>query len=395
MFSTLHLSFFPTPFAHLYTCTLCNCTKELLGLFFFDQLGIFFVQSNIYPIVVHRDDTPTTPLPHLHSTPLHCFDFPTLHQVLREMLANVLRTQRRCLSEAGRMFVEQRQADYTPARWGDGAGSYARTLHSKYLAYAEDGLALLDGHHPGPTLGSLLDIGCGTGAIPHAISEFGLPFNSISAIDSSPDMISATTSRTATLPFSVTVQQMDGHNLSFPNASFDTTTAMFSILFFEDKQKGLSEMCRVTKPGGRGLITGWTKDVDWIAYSNKALVNVLGDRLPKCRSDDGERPSFLAFADSLVFEGMLKEAGWMQVKIATLNIAFNMESEQQTKEFWLAIASSYPTLAFVMDTFPEEERHDLKNQIATEFARLTHEGLSSPGNYASLRGIATVAFTKK
>eukprot|EP01060_Flectonema_neradi_P026385 TRINITY_DN35335_c0_g1_i1.p1 TRINITY_DN35335_c0_g1~~TRINITY_DN35335_c0_g1_i1.p1 ORF type:complete len:313 (+),score=37.28 TRINITY_DN35335_c0_g1_i1:241-1179(+) len=306
-----------------------------------------------------------------------------------------VRLQRRCLSDAARLFAQQQRADYTAHRWGDNSHHYERSLHAKYVAYAEDALALLDAEYPKSTLGNMLDIGCGTGATMEAVSSMKL--ESFTAIDFSQAMVDTCTKRSAhsSLASRTTIQQMDGQNMLFADNTFSTCSAMFSILFFGDKSKGLQEMCRVVEKGGRGVVTGWTKNVEWITYSNKALVNVLGDRLSKCRSDTGEVPNFLAFSDHVVFKQMLLDAGWGTVKVTDLDIAFSFDNEEQLRHLWLDIAAAYPTLAFILETFPEEEREELKERVAGEFAKLVHEGLGTPQTYASLRGVATVGLAKK
>ena len=48
----------------------------------------------------------------------------------------------------------------------------------------------------------------------------------------------------------ITFEREDCLNLSYPDGSFDAVTAAFGIRNFADLDRGLSEMCRVLKPGG-------------------------------------------------------------------------------------------------------------------------------------------------
>ena len=53
----------------------------------------------------------------------------------------------------------------------------------------------------------------------------------------------------------------DCTRLSYPDATFDAVTAAFGIRNFADLDKGLSEMCRVLKPGGHLSIVELTTPV--------------------------------------------------------------------------------------------------------------------------------------
>jgi demethylmenaquinone methyltransferase/2-methoxy-6-polyprenyl-1,4-benzoquinol methylase len=46
----------------------------------------------------------------------------------------------------------------------------------------------------------------------------------------------------------------DSENLRFPDNSFDAVTVAFGVRNFENLERGLSEMCRVMRPGGRVVI---------------------------------------------------------------------------------------------------------------------------------------------
>ena len=47
---------------------------------------------------------------------------------------------------------------------------------------------------------------------------------------------------------------MDGHALDLENDTFDMVASEFGVMLFPDLPRGLSEMARVTKPGGRVVV---------------------------------------------------------------------------------------------------------------------------------------------
>ena len=59
----------------------------------------------------------------------------------------------------------------------------------------------------------------------------------------------------------ISFEKEDCTRLSYPDATFDGVTAAFGIRNFADLDKGLSEMCRVLKPGGHLSIVELTTPV--------------------------------------------------------------------------------------------------------------------------------------
>lgn len=51
----------------------------------------------------------------------------------------------------------------------------------------------------------------------------------------------------------------DAENVLFPDASFDAVTVAFGVRNFQDLEKGLTEMLRVLKPGGKVVILEFSK----------------------------------------------------------------------------------------------------------------------------------------
>lgn len=115
-------------------------------------------------------------------------------------------------------------------------------------------------------------------------------------------------------------QKEDCLNLSFADNSFDAVTVAYGIRNFADLDKGLSEMHRVLRPGGRLVIIELTspvhfpmKQLFWL-YSH-CFMPLLG----KCISRDNSAYSYLpatmeAFPQGEEMEGILQKSGFREVK---------------------------------------------------------------------------------
>jgi ubiquinone/menaquinone biosynthesis C-methylase UbiE len=96
----------------------------------------------------------------------------------------------------------------------------------------------------------ILEVGVGTGK--------NLPYYPkglrVDAIDISPRMLERAQKRASGLKISVMFQEMDAQELAFPDHVFDTIFATFVFCSVPDPVKGLRELRRVYKTGGRLLL---------------------------------------------------------------------------------------------------------------------------------------------
>ncbi len=97
-----------------------------------------------------------------------------------------------------------------------------------------------------------LDVACGTGISTFALIEKTGGMGEFHGVDISEGMLEvARRSAEARGIKNVRFAKGDAENLDFPDAKFDVVISNMSLQFFPDKQRALSEMHRVLKPGGR------------------------------------------------------------------------------------------------------------------------------------------------
>lgn len=100
----------------------------------------------------------------------------------------------------------------------------------------------------------LIDIAAGTGGLALTAAERGAH---VLATDINPAMIERTAERLR--PFSLCrAEVMDFHALAASDATFDIAVSNFGILAYSTWQQGLNEMLRVTRSGGRIVLSMWT-----------------------------------------------------------------------------------------------------------------------------------------
>ena len=111
---------------------------------------------------------------------------------------------------------------------------------------------------------AILDIATGTGDFAILAAEMLKPQRLIGA-DISEGMMEIGRQKVQEkgMQHIISFEKEDCTRLSYPEASFDAVTAAFGIRNFADLDKGLSEMCRVLKPGGHLSIVELTTPVSF------------------------------------------------------------------------------------------------------------------------------------
>jgi SAM-dependent methyltransferase len=95
------------------------------------------------------------------------------------------------------------------------------------------------------TARSALDVGCGPGALTSVLAR-RLGEASVTAVDPSASFVAAARQRNP----GVDVREASAEDLPFPDDSFDASLAELVVHFMTDPVAGVSEMRRVTRPGG-------------------------------------------------------------------------------------------------------------------------------------------------
>lgn len=169
---------------------------------------------------------------------------------------------------------------------------------------------------PGPGM-TILDIAAGTGSSSVTYAEAGAD---VVASDISEGMMEVGRRRHPELTF----VQGDATDLPFEDNSFDVTTISYGLRNVEDPAKALGEMLRVTKPGGKLVVTEFSRPT--FAPFRRTYRFFLADVLPAIAffiSSDAAAydylvESILSWPPQEVFAKRIQEAGWREVEYRNL-----------------------------------------------------------------------------
>jgi SAM-dependent methyltransferase len=196
------------------------------------------------------------------------------------------------------------EPDQNPSRWTDHVSVYQEVFEPFSLAFAEIAAAKLTF-----TLGmSILDVGAGSGGAALALAERGCR---VTAIDASPGMIERLASRARMARLDVDALVMDGQALDFADGRFDAAISVFGVILFPDAVRGLAEMRRVVRPGGRIAVVTWTEPESYeLAAELRAAVETICGPGPA-----PALPAQLRYRERAAFEALFRAAGFDAVAI--------------------------------------------------------------------------------
>jgi ubiquinone/menaquinone biosynthesis C-methylase UbiE len=156
--------------------------------------------------------------------------------------------------------------------WDAIAPGYDRTNTPTQMWLGNEGL-----HRAGLRTGMrFLDVAAGSGALAIPAARLGAR---VLAIDQSPRMLELLEGRARSEGLVLETSVMDGHALELADNSFDMTGSQFGVMLFPDMPKGIREMARVVKPGGRVLMTvyGDPRKIDFLGFLVRGVQAVRPD----------------------------------------------------------------------------------------------------------------------
>lgn len=153
--------------------------------------------------------------------------------------------------------------------WDRIAPGYDRTNTSTQMWLGSESLGRA-GLHAGMRL---LDVAAGSGAVSIPAARLGAH---VLAIDQSARMLDLLEQRAHREGLPIETRIMDGHALELTDSSFDMAGSQFGVMLFADMPKGIREMARVVKPGGRVLMTvyGEPQKIDFLGFLVRAIQSV-------------------------------------------------------------------------------------------------------------------------
>lgn len=166
----------------------------------------------------------------------------------------------------------------------------------------------------------ILDIATGTGDLALMMSE--LNPEKIVGLDISEGMLQVGRQKIAKANLSNKIKMIvgDSENIPFPDNTFDAITVSFGVRNFENLDKGLTEILRVLKPGGKFVILETSNPTKFpFKQGYKLYTNYILPIIGKLFSKDKVAYSYLSetantFPFGKAFNNILQKNGFKNAK---------------------------------------------------------------------------------
>jgi demethylmenaquinone methyltransferase / 2-methoxy-6-polyprenyl-1,4-benzoquinol methylase len=123
----------------------------------------------------------------------------------------------------------------------------------------------------------------------------------------------------------IDLQFGDSETINYPDNSFDAVMVAFGVRNFENLEKGLSEICRVLKPGGQLLVIEFSKPQQKaVKGSYKLYMGMVAPQIARWFKQNKEAYEYLnesasAFPDREAFVEILNNTGYTDTAYTPLS----------------------------------------------------------------------------
>lgn len=176
---------------------------------------------------------------------------------------------------------------------------------------------------------TILDIATGTGDF--AIEALALNPDKVTGVDISEGMLKVGREKMKkkNLEDKIELLKGDSEGLQFPDNNFDAVIVSFGVRNFENLEKGLTDMYRVLKPGGKTVILEFSKPKAFpfkqlYHFYFKWILPKIGNIISKDQSAYTYLPeSVQAFPDGQDFLHKLEKIGFKNTQCKSLTLGIS------------------------------------------------------------------------
>jgi SAM-dependent methyltransferase len=256
--------------------------------------------------------------------------------------------------------------EQTRAAWDKIAAGYDEFVTPTHMWLGNEALDRA-GLRPGMRF---LDVAAGSGALSIPAARIGAR---VLATDQSPVMLERLRARAAAEGLDLETRIMDGHALELADDSFELAGSQFGVMLFPDMPKGIAEMARAVRPGGRVLMNvyGDPHRIEFFGFFVRGIRAVRPD-FEGPPMDPPPLPFQLRDPERLRRE--LAAVGLKDVRVATVTEKLEFRSG---KHLWGWLTNSNPIAELVLGQL--NLTSDERGAIQDALERLVRERAGGDG----------------
>ncbi len=232
------------------------------------------------------------------------------------------------------MFSNAAAYDWYMGRW-------SRRLAPMFVEFAQ----VRDGN-------KVLDVGCGTGVLTQAIAA--VTRNSeITGVDPSPSFVEYARTRFADPRIRFDVG--NALELPYPDATFDQCLALLVINLIAQPEKAVSEMCRVTRPGGSVVVCHWD------GGGGMEMHSIFWEEASKLDpAAEPRRETHRPYSRQGQLKTLWEATGFERVEETGLKIELDFAS---FNDFWLPLLGGVGPLGSYLSSLSADRQQALREEI--------------------------------
>lgn len=173
----------------------------------------------------------------------------------------------------------------------------------------------------------VLDVATGTGDMAIMLTK-QLPGSQVTGVDISNGMLEVGRQKIARLQLEqrIVLQTGDSEALEFPDTQFDAITVAFGVRNFEHLERGLREMLRVLKPGGRLVVLEFSQPrTPGVRQLYDLYLRLVAPNVGRMVSSSREAYQYLndsvkAFPEGAAFISILDACGYTGARMRRLSL---------------------------------------------------------------------------
>jgi SAM-dependent methyltransferase len=172
----------------------------------------------------------------------------------------------------------------------------------------------------------------------------------------------------------IEARECTADRLPFPDATFDSATCRFGLMFVPDPGRAVAELARVVRPGGRIAVSVWARPDDnpWATIPAAAIADEVAQPAP-----GADTPGMFRCAAPGAVSALYQAAGLREITEWDVPVAMTTDTAD---EYWRMVSELTAPVVAALDQLDDAARGRVAVEVIRAAMRYQSSGaLRLPG----------------